>query len=208
MLNRIIAASAIGVALLANTSMITYADVSDAEENSVNVEVETSGESTVEVTTETDEEVGKAVRQSLEVKVADAVCFDSGTNLYDYDGTPLWSKPGWLLWIIGCDDANQRFRVWAPKVKGATTESRVMYLKYEDAKKGNALEEQESLVIGDLYRDGRTDVFDLVWMKRGLIYGWDDSDNVTYALADMNADGTVNIADCIYLQRWLLGAIK
>ena len=207
MLNRIIAASAIGVALLANTSMITYADVSDAE-NSVNVEVETSGESTVEVTTETDEEVGKAVRQSLEVKVADAVCFDSGTNLYDYDGTPLWSKPGWLLWIIGCDDANQRFRVWAPKVKGATTESRVMYLKYEDAKKGNALEEQESLVIGDLYRDGRTDVFDLVWMKRGLIYGWDDSDNVTYALADMNADGTVNIADCIYLQRWLLGAIK
>ena len=208
MLNRIIAASAIGVALLANTSMITYADVSDAEENSVNVEVETSGESTVEVTTETDEEVGKAVRQSLEVKVADAVCFDSGTNLYDYDGTSLWSKPGWLLWIIGCDDANQRFRVWAPKVKGATTESRVMYLKYEDAKKGNALEEQESLVIGDLYRDGRTDVFDLVWMKRGLIYGWDDSDNVTYALADMNADGTVNIADCIYLQRWLLGAIK
>ena len=207
MLNRIIAASAIGVALLANTSMITYADVSDAE-NSVNVEVETSGESTVEVTTETDEEVGKAVRQSLEVKVADAVCFDSGTNLYDYDGTSLWSKPGWLLWIIGCDDANQRFRVWAPKVKGATTESRVMYLKYEDAKKGNALEEQESLVIGDLYRDGRTDVFDLVWMKRGLIYGWDDSDNVTYALADMNADGTVNIADCIYLQRWLLGAIK
>ena len=207
MLNRIIAASAIGVALLANTSMITYADVSDAE-NSVNVEVETSGESTVEVTTETDEEVGKAVRQSLEVKVADAVCFDSGTKLYDYDGTSLWSKPGWLLWIIGCDDANQRFRVWAPKVKGATTESRVMYLKYEDAKKGNALEEQESLVIGDLYRDGRTDVFDLVWMKRGLIYGWDDSDNVTYALADMNADGTVNIADCIYLQRWLLGAIK
>jgi hypothetical protein len=170
---------------------------------------ETDEESTTTTAETTSiEDVGAAIRESLDVKVMDAVCFDSGTNLYDYDGTPLWSKPGWLLWIIGCDDANQRFRVWAPKVKGATTESRVMYLKYEDAKKGNALEEQESLVIGDLYRDGRTDVFDLVWMKRGLIYGWDDSDNVTYALADMNADGTVNIADCIYLQRWLLGAIK
>lgn len=206
MLKRIIA-SAIGVALLANASMITYAEVPDAK-TSVEVGVEANEDSTVEVTTETDEEVGKAVRQSLNVKVAEAACFDSGTRLYDYDGTSLWSKPGWLLWIVDYDDVNQRFRVWAPKVKGATTETRVMYLTYEDAKKGYALEEQEKLVVGDLYRDGVTDILDLGMLKRGLIDGWNNQYNIMYEMADMNADGTVNVVDCVYLQRWLLGMPK
>ena len=219
MLKRFFAAVMCAIVFVSTTIMITSMTAFSAEDSAtVEKELSSISTETTVASSETDEEsttttaettsiedVGAAIRESLDVKVMDAVCFDSGTNLYDYDGTPLWSKPGWILWIIGCDDANQRFRVWAPKVKGTTTESRVMYLKYEDATKGYALEEQERLVVGDINKDGRINAIDLTILKRALIYGWNSNDTLTYALADINADGEVKINDAIFQLRWLLG---
>ena len=64
----------------------------------------------------------------------------------------------------------------------------------------------DGLVVGDLYYNGVVNVFDLCLMKRGYTDGWDNI--VDEALADMNDDSQVTVADLVWLQKWLLGIPK
>lgn len=58
----------------------------------------------------------------------------------------------------------------------------------------------EYVYYGDLDRDGRVDVFDLVLLRKCVINGDDDE------AADVNADGEIGAADLVRMQRFLLGA--
>ena len=216
MLKKIILASAVGVALLANASVIASADESYAEtsvvtetdlasvsEKAAIASKESSSEETTTTETSSPAEVGKNMRKNLEVKVMDIVTFDDVSHLYDKEGNVMDVEAGWRVWIIGIDDENQRFRVQAPKV--TPTGEKVTYLTYNDAENAVVIS-HEGRVMGDLCRDGVVDVFDMCLIRRGYIYGWENSTNKL--LADMNADGEATIADLIWMQKWLLGVIK
>ena len=88
MLKKIILASAVGVALLANASVIASADESYAEtsvitetdlasvsEKAAIASKESSSEETTTTETSSPAEVGKNMRKNLEVKVMDIVTF-------------------------------------------------------------------------------------------------------------------------------------
>lgn len=217
MLKKIIAA-AISCAMLANPSMIVSAEDSNvdnsfvAETETTSVSMETTAVSTdmsVETTTsiveeKTLEEIGEDVRRNLNVNVRDVIYFDGDVYLEDNQGDIPIVGMGQRIWLIAADDENQRFRAYVPKF--CTKDNGVVlyldYSKVEDAR----IETHEGLVIGDLNYDGKTNVFDMCLMRRGYINGWEDP--LTYILADMNSDGSFSIADLVYLQQWLLGAIK
>ena len=59
------------------------------------------------------------------------------------------------------------------------------------------------MVIGDIDFNGRINAKDFTLMKRGMIFGWNDS--MSYLMSDMNADGFVSTADLVSIQKWLLG---
>lgn len=64
-----------------------------------------------------------------------------------------------------------------------------------------------SILVGDVYPDARIDVFDLVRIRQFAI----NKENLTRkdkAAADVNGDGTVNIADAVTMQNYLLGRIN
>ncbi|MBQ3408025.1 MAG: dockerin type I repeat-containing protein [Clostridia bacterium] len=65
---------------------------------------------------------------------------------------------------------------------------------------------KDKLILGNLNFDGVVNVFDMTMMRKALIYGWNDT--IAYRMADMTGDGYVNVADLVYMHRWLLGAIK
>ena len=219
MLKKIIA-TAMSFALLANAGMIASANESFAETSVVVAETEITSESetttaiateestVAEETTITEAEssadVGEALRLSLDVKVRDIVVFYDVQRLYDADGNEYYVNSGWNLWIIGADDENQRFRVQSPKL--TPNGEVVTFLTYEDAKNAVCVS-HDGCVRGDLTYDGIVNVFDMCLMRRGFIYGWGD-DTTSQIIADMNYDGEVTVADLVWLQRWLLGAIK
>ena len=60
---------------------------------------------------------------------------------------------------------------------------------------------ENKFLRGDLTFDGRLDVFDLCLMKRGLIGGFD---SLMSSIADVNCDGTTDVADVRLLQDFLL----
>lgn len=64
-----------------------------------------------------------------------------------------------------------------------------------------------SILVGDVYSDMRIDVFDLVHIRQLAI----NNENITRkdkAAADVNDDGTVNIADAVVMQNYLLGRVN
>ncbi len=196
-------------AMLANASMIasaedSYAENTAATETEVTTVSEEATISDVEDTTEESssaEEIGESMRKSLGMTATDIVYFDDMLELYDQDGNVLMANMGSRIYLIGIDDENQRFRVYAPKVNGTN----VTWLLYQDAEDGDIVS-NDGMVVGDLDMDQKVNVFDMCLMRRGFIYGWDDK--VETMLADMNNDGETTIADLVWLQSWLLGKIK
>lgn len=196
----IVIASSMGIAALAVASMTmsVFADNSVVTSANFEAEVETIT-NTTEVTEATDVET--TIREDLNetvVKVRDVVYFDDGVELTDANGNILRAGEGEHIYIVKSDNDIQMFRVYLPKANG------VLYLSYTDSKNANIVHHDGS-VIGDLNRDGRVDTFDFVLMKRGVLYGWDDT--FAYYMADMNGDGEVSMGDLVMMQRWLLGEI-
>ena len=205
-------------ALLANTGMIAAAFDSNAETMKVaeTEAVPDSAKTTLVSSEKSDEtsssdteamtpaEEGAEVRKNLAVKTMDIIMLPSSAVMYDKDGNVQAWNPGSIVWVIGVDDENQQYRLFAPDV--GRTDCNCMYVKYSDVS-GASIISHKGMVIGDLTFDGRVDVFDLCLMKRGYIYGWED-DKKMYYMSDMNADGDVSIADIVYLQQWLLGMIR
>ena len=180
----------------------------ETEESSTTVEttvvtLETAEETTTtKAETTTLEDVGAAIRKGLKVKVRDIVYFGDTIKLYDLDGNTIYVNPGDYMYIVGVDDANQRFRVITSRGKYSGTP----HLKYEDAKEYELMMfciSNEGFVVGDLNLDGHVNACDLTQMKRMLIYSLHD-DPLQNDLADFNDDGKVSLADVIKLQKWLL----
>ena len=196
-------------AMLVNPSMIASAEDSYAETTAViETEVTTVSEeptvSDVEDSTEESSnaaEIGESIRKNLGMTATDIVYFDDMLELYDIDGNIVMANMGSRIYLIGVDDENQRFRVYAPKANG----KKVTYLKYEDAEAGDIVS-HDGMVIADLDMDQKVNVFDMCLMRRGFIYGW--TDDTEKMLADVNADGETSIADLVWLQSWLLGKIR
>ena len=211
-----IIATAVCCALLANTSMIATALDSNAETSvatetelvseSVKTPIVSKDSSEEASTTDTEElspaELGAEVRKKLAVQVMDIIGFPGSGDLYDTEGNVLYTDPGWYIYIIGIDDVNQMYRVLVPQLDSPT--NNCLFVKYADVDAASIVS-HNGMVIGDLNVDGSVDVFDLVLMKRGFIYGWENRKKA-YILSDMNADGEVSVADLIKLQKWLLGA--
>lgn len=63
------------------------------------------------------------------------------------------------------------------------------------------------LVLGDLCKDGKVDVFDLVCARK-LLTDSSTANPVALSVADVNASGDVEIADLVLMNRYLLGAEK
>lgn len=184
----------------ADSSVATTANFEAVVETTTAAEAEKSAEATT-ITTEATEaaDVETTIREDLDkaiVKVRDVVCFDDGALLTDTEGNALRTGCGEHIYIVNSNDANQMFRVYLPKA------NRVLYLSYVDSVNANIVS-NDGAVIGDLDCNGRIDSFDLVLMKRGLLYGW--SDAFAYFMADMDGDGDVKMADLVQMQRWLLG---
>ncbi|MBR2704165.1 MAG: dockerin type I repeat-containing protein [Clostridia bacterium] len=216
MLLRKVIATVLGCALLANTGMIlsANAETETTAETTIIVEADEtpeSAETTVvstapaeeSTTTTTDttslEDVGAAIRESLDIKVRDIVIFDEIVYVYDAKDTPYYVDFRWRIWINGIDDANQRFRVQVPNV--TENGDKVTYLKYSDAPRAVVVS-HEGRVIGDLNNDGCINAKDFTLLKRYLLY---EEDNHTQKLlSDMNADGEVNMSDLVLMQKWLL----
>lgn len=217
MLTKIIA-NALCVALLVNTGMIVSAEESNVEERKSSemkslsdslettvTETELSVEVTATAEAENPAEVGKTIRKNLAVNVYDVISFDDSVTITNAKGKTQTIEQGEIIWLVGIDDENQRFRVYVPRLYDMLT-TNVYYLSYADCNDAKVNTEEEGLVIGDLTKDGIVNVFDMCIMRRGFIYGWNDMQQ--YYMADMNADGFVSIADLVYLQQWLLGIIK
>ena len=217
MLTKIIA-NALCIALLVNTGMIVSAEESNVEEKksgemrAISSSLETTAaetDSSVDDATTTEAEnpaeVGKTIRKNLEVNVYDVISFDDSVTITNAKGKAQTIEQGEIIWLVGIDDENQRFRVYVPRLYDMLT-TNVYYLSYADCNDAKVNTEEDGLVIGDLTKDGIVDVFDMCLMRRGFIYGWNDMQQ--YYMADMNADGLVTVADIVYLQRWLLGMIK
>ncbi|MDE6678748.1 MAG: hypothetical protein K2K02_06885, partial [Ruminococcus sp.] len=67
--------------------------------------------------------------------------------------------------------------------------------------------QQESILVGDVYSDMRIDVFDLVRIRQFVV----NNETLTkkdLATADVNGDDTVNIADAVTMQNYLLGRVN
>ena len=227
MLRKVIAA-AMSAALLANAGMILSANDSYAE-NSATTETEvastsaaaetevasTSVETTVVSEVSTDEtttnmtdttsleDVGAAIRETLDIKVRDIVIFDDVAQLYDAEGNTLYIDCGWSVWIIGVDDANQRFRVQSPEL--TPNGEQATYLLYSDAPKA-VIVSHEGHVVGDIDYSGSVNAIDFTLMKRYMIKGW--KNDTKRILADWNADAKVDMKDLVMMQHWLLGIIK
>ncbi len=225
MLKRIICAL-MSAAMLVNSGMIasategttesttTYSESAVAEEEEPSTTVVeatvTSAADAEETTTTTaepmtPEEIGAAMRETLDVKVCDIIAFDDITCLYDAKAeNTYYVDIGWRVWIIGIDDKNQRFRVQSPKVfpNGEV----VTYLKYEDAKNAVVLSKGEGHVVGDVNYDYVINAKDFTLLKRWLIYGWNmETDKTSYNLSDWDGDGKVAINDLVGMQKFLLG---
>lgn len=154
---------------------------------------------------ETDAEAGAALRESLKVKVGDIIYFGDTICLYDTNGNVVYVNPGDYMYLVGIDDDGQRFRVVTSKGRYSGT----LHLNYEDAKDFELMPfilSHDGFVVGDLNYNGVVNVFDLCLMKCGYTNGWDNI--VDEALADMNDDSQVTVADLVWLQKWLLGIPK
>lgn len=145
---------------------------------------------------------GATIRKSLNVAVFDVIFFDEAATLVTTKGKGKVIDSGERIWIVGDDDADQRFRVYVPSLYDGLS-STIYYLGYADCTDAQIDSDEEGLVIGDLAKDGVVNVCDLCLMRSGYIYGWNGLEQ--YYMADMNADGFVSISDLVYLQRWLLG---
>lgn len=64
------------------------------------------------------------------------------------------------------------------------------------------------LLVGDLDLDMKIDSFDLVLMRKAVIDPSIVKSNLHKAVADLNGDNEVNIADVVTMQNYLLGKIK
>ena len=194
-----LACASMTLSAFADSSVVTTANF-EAEVEKTAAEVETSTEATTITTEATDaaevESTIESDREVTTVGVRDGVYFDEGATLIDAEGNILKTCMGEHIYIVDRDEANLRFRVYLPKA------NRVLYLLDADIE-GAVVFTHDALVIGDLDFDGRIDSYDMVLMKRGLLYGW--SDTWAYYMADMNADGTVSMGDLVKMQRWLLG---
>lgn len=215
MLNKIIA-TVLGCALLVNTSMIASANESDAENTIPDETALATNTNGVNESGSTDEhaepmesasqaDIGAAVRKNLNVHVMDVIYFQDGVRLTDSKNNWKVAKSGEKIYLVGIDDWNQRFRVFVPRLNDGENTT-VYYLNYADVDDALLDDSHVGIVVGDLDFDGCVDIFDMALMRRGYVYGWDN--NLTYLMADMNADGEVSIVDLIWLQRWLLGIIK
>lgn len=197
-----LACASMTLSAFADNSVDTTANIEAEVETTTTAEVETSTEATTITTEATDAaDVESTIREELNetpVKVRDIVYFEDGALLIDADGNTLRTGMGERFYIVDQNDVAQQYRVYLPKA------NRVLYLSYEDSVNA-IIESHEGLVMGDVDCDGRIDSFDLVRMKKGLVYGWDDF--YAYFMSDMNADGDVTMADLVLMERWLLGNI-
>lgn len=205
MLKKIIAVAVGCTAVLANASMITSAEESNAENSVVTTIADVEESATANSTTEAEDpaEVGRIIRNETGVKVTDVISFDEGVIVEDIKNRSKMADYWEKIWVIGVDDERQAFRVYIPRLHKYEDDI-VLYLKYEDVVNVKHEDEEDGISIGDLQSDGNLDVFDMIRMRRGIINGWNDE--INEVLADVNADGMVTIGDLVKLQRWLLGA--
>ena len=61
-------------------------------------------------------------------------------------------------------------------------------------------------MIGDLDRNDKINVFDLAYLKKAILYGYDDA--VTGVVGDCNGSGTIDIVDAIMMQKYLHGFVQ
>ena len=66
--------------------------------------------------------------------------------------------------------------------------------------------EEINFILGDVYMDGRIDVFDLCIAKHGVLNGFEN--NLASVAADVNQDGTLDVKDLIQIQDFLLAKIN
>ena len=126
----------------------------------------------------------------------------------------IYPRIHYEIYIIGrYDDEN-----WRVHIPMANEPERVLLLPVD----GYTIEVEgrDNYYIGDINRDKRVDVFDLVLLKRILVEDYDFnlgdySDieglmdrSITRQLADINSDAEINVVDVVVLQKWLLRARK
>lgn len=64
------------------------------------------------------------------------------------------------------------------------------------------------LLAGDFNLDMKIDSYDMMWMRKVVIDTTLVKTNIEKSVADVNGDGSVNIADVVTMQSYLLGKIK
>lgn len=131
-------------------------------------------------------------------------CFtsDNGTELWIPADTPIYlieTRPTFLL---------KKYRIYVPDI--TTNEEEVFFFNVEDFDQDICTlrieSENDGLFLGDLAKDSRINCFDMVLMRRALF-----SDNLSSeekALADLNGDAEVSIADAVIMQNFILARVE
>lgn len=188
-------------------SIGSYASNSTITEASAEVETAVaSAEATImPAAGATAAEEGAEIRKNLNLTTGTVISYNEGVELFYANGNRIFSGRGERIWIIGVDDANQRFRVYIP-LYCSEKMGTVLFMAYSSCTdEAKNVEGMPCFVMGDLYRDEQVDIYDLAMMKRGLLNGGfrREMDNL---LADVNNDGKFTVLDIVCMQKWLLSA--
>ncbi len=66
--------------------------------------------------------------------------------------------------------------------------------------------ESKDIILGDINRDSRIDVFDMILARQGIVNGFDSK--VSQLSADVDQSGKYDVADLVLIQKFILGQIN
>lgn len=196
---RIVSAVVATLAFLQGMPMTnaTASDVnSDAINNVSNVNVELSVEPKVQA----------GINQTIP-EAGWIVSFAYPRSFYDENGQEAWVPENTPIYLLQSLPTiyTKRFRIYVPDI---TTDS-VYYFDIKSHQQDVyplTIESEDGLVLGDLAKDKKINCFDMVLMRR-LLIDTEYSDEEK-ALADLNGDAEISVADAVLMQGFILGRIQ